>query len=147
MCDLSRAAKSGLQAAAWLNQAGEVWEAICLDEAVEIDADQYDHLEEGEIECMRHEGLSYWMDEACIEVTNRGEWSAGSEPEVDQVVVLFSTGGPATRVVIDLDRKIAWVEVQDWATPWDDIDEHYGSRLTRDCVSMLLEYADFCVSP
>jgi hypothetical protein len=44
-------------------------------------------------------------------------------PDVDngQFVILLSTGGPASRIQGELSNgepRRAWLEVQDWGTPW-----------------------------
>jgi hypothetical protein len=52
-----------------------------------------------------------------------GVWQA------DRVEVLLATGGPAVRVMAELDEhgepSRAWLEVQDWGKPWT---HHYGGE-------------------
>lgn len=58
-------------------------------------------------------------DPLSVEVS--GTWAWGDVPESDTFVVLLSTGGPACRIVAKHDTKVitdAWMEVQDWFTPW-----------------------------
>lgn len=57
-----------------------------------------------------------------LSVEYRSGWyslSAGDEArEPEEVRVLLSTGGPASRIVASLDRSRVSVEGQDWFTPW-----------------------------
>lgn len=49
-----------------------------------------------------------------------GEWTA------DRFELLLTTGGPAVRIMGELDENEptrAWLEVQDWGTPWTDYHE------------------------
>lgn len=59
-------------------------------------------------------------DPLCVEV--RSDWaSPGEELTPGEFQILLCTGGPAVRIVGELDRGEpcrAWLEYQDWGTPW-----------------------------
>jgi hypothetical protein len=60
------------------------------------------------------------QDALCVEV--RSLWvPVGYTMTVDQFAILISTGGPAVRIRGDLVDGVpcrAWLETQDWVTPW-----------------------------
>jgi hypothetical protein len=62
-----------------------------------------------------------------------GSCSVGERPEVDGFTILLSSGGPATRIVGELDAnnepKRAWIEAQDWFQPWT---EYHGDGCEHD---------------
>jgi len=64
------------------------------------------------------------IEEGPLSVQVRSDWhSPGAEPEPpDEYEILLSTGGPALRIVGDLDEHgqptRARLEMQDWFTPW-----------------------------
>lgn len=60
-------------------------------------------------------------DPLSIEV--RSGWTTLDAPlKAEEFNILLSTGGPAVRIVGELDEYMqpvrAWLEVQDWGTPW-----------------------------
>lgn len=60
-----------------------------------------------------------------LEVTVRTGWHApGSDADAEEYCILLSTGGPASRIIGELDQfgqpETARLEVQDWGTPWTD---------------------------
>ena len=61
-------------------------------------------------------------DALSIELT--GTWSLGSDPSADAYIILLSTGGPAVRIVGELDTygepRSARLEAQDWFLPWTE---------------------------
>lgn len=82
-----------------------------LEAAVMIDGEEVD--EETARERIQEDPLS-------LEV--RSSWTAlGEELTADEFCILLTTGGPAVRIVGDLDRgepSRARLEVQDWGKPW-----------------------------
>lgn len=62
-------------------------------------------------------------DPLSIELT--GTWPLGGTPVADRALILLGTGGPATRIVCELDELMqphrAWIQAQDWGTPWTDV--------------------------
>lgn len=72
-----------------------------------------------------------------LEVSVRSGWSSSAESLVaEDFMILLCTGGPAVRIRGELDNGEpyrAWIEYQDWGTPWTqyfDADQ-----------SVLLDYA------
>ena len=58
-----------------------------------------------------------------LEVQVRSDWTnPGEEMTPSEFMVLLCTGGPAVRIVGELDQYgepcRAWLEYQDWGTPW-----------------------------
>jgi hypothetical protein len=72
-----------------------------------------------------------------LDVQVRSGWqSIGDKLTADEFMILLCTGGPAVRIRGELDRGTpsrAWLEYQDWGTPWT---QYYGARQ-----SVLVEYA------
>jgi hypothetical protein len=63
------------------------------------------------------------IQESPLSVEIRSGWYApGGEAEPEEFCVLLSTGGPALRIRGELDEhrqpRRAWLEHQDWGTPW-----------------------------
>ena len=64
------------------------------------------------------------IQEDALSVAVRADWHAvGDVPDTanGQFVILLSTGGPASRIRGELSNgepHRAWLEVQDWGTPW-----------------------------
>jgi hypothetical protein len=61
--------------------------------------------------------------ESPLSVQVRSGWHNAGEPgEAEDFEILLSTGGPALRIVGELDEHKqphrAWLEYQDWSTPW-----------------------------
>jgi len=81
-------------------------------------------LEEAAGECTSREEAEQRIQEDCLSVEVRADWHAvGDTPDVanGQFVLLLSTGGPASRIRGELSNgepHRAWLEVQDWGTPW-----------------------------
>lgn len=67
-----------------------------------------------------------------------GEWTA------DRFEILLTTGGPAVRIMGELDANgeldRAWLEVQDWGTPWTLYHEHgIGEAIESYCQNFRFE--------
>jgi len=65
------------------------------------------------------------IEESPLSVRIRSGWySPGETPEPEEAEILLSTGGPALRIMIELDEHKqphrAWLEVQDWFVPWTE---------------------------
>lgn len=63
------------------------------------------------------------IQEAPLSVQVRSDWTDPGQPmEAAEFEILLSTGGPALRIVGELDEHRepcrAWMEHQDWGTPW-----------------------------
>lgn len=65
------------------------------------------------------------IEEDALSVEVRSDWhTPGGEAEDDEYRILLSTGGPATRIIGELDQHnepaTARLEVQDWWKPWTE---------------------------
>lgn len=74
-----------------------------------------------------------------LSVQVRGGWhNPGGEDSPEEFEILLCTGGPAVRIVGDLDEHMQpsrpRLQYQDWGTPWT---EYFGENLDRD---VLLTY-------
>ena len=69
------------------------------------------------------------ISESVLEVQVRGDWhTPGEHPRQEaEFEILLTTGGPACRIVGELDHpgepRWAWLEHQDWGTPWTPLAE------------------------
>lgn len=72
--------------------------------------------------CEDHDAAYDRIQEDPLEITVRSDWTApGQTLEANEFCILLCTGGPAVRIVGELDRGQpvrAWIEYQDWGTPW-----------------------------
>ena len=61
-------------------------------------------------------------EQSALSVELTGTWSLGDTPKADGFIILLTTGGPALRIRGELDGDMepdrAWLEFQDWGTPW-----------------------------
>lgn len=76
------------------------------------------------------------IQESPLSVQVRGGWhDPGADDDgPEEYCVLLSTGGPALRIIGDLDgvgyAETATMQCQDWCTPWRDVDtSEYGAAL------------------
>jgi hypothetical protein len=74
-----------------------------------------------------HNVVAEWIEdamrEAALGVEVRSGWhTPGEDVGPEEFQVLLSTGGPALRMMGDLDQlgepSRCWLEIQDWGTPW-----------------------------
>lgn len=84
-------------------------------------AEELAELEEDAGECSdQDDALQRILDDA-LDVTIRGERRDG-QWTADEFQILLTTGGPAVRIVGELDHNgeptRAWLEVQDWGKSW-----------------------------
>lgn len=91
------------------------WDEENGDELQELKADAGDCEDREDAERRIHE------DALSIEVRT-GWYSIGERPDSFEFNILLTTGGPAVRIRGELDDSReparAWLEVQDWGTPW-----------------------------
>jgi hypothetical protein len=123
--------------------------------ALEMDWDRYDELKDmdqadmtddekaelaelkesaGEFE--NAEDVRERIEEEPLSVEVRTGWhTPGEDAKPDEFAILLSTGGPALRIVGDLDDYMhpdkCRLEYQDWGTPWT---EYFGDNLDRDAL-------------
>lgn len=94
------------------------------DELNEDDTAELAELEVAAGDCTDQEGAQQRIYEDPLEVQTRGDWhTPGGEAGPDtEFFILLCTGGPAVRIVGELDEhggpEKAWLEYQDWGTPW-----------------------------
>ena len=101
-----------------------------LEDLREMDREEMtrDEIEElGNLEaladgCEDYDAAYDRIQEDPLEITVRSDWTAPGKPlEASEFCILLCTGGPAVRIVGELDHGSpvrAWIEYQDWGTPW-----------------------------
>ena len=114
-----------------------------LDDWDEANADELKELEEtanccGQV-CKDREDAEQFIQEDPLSVEVRSDWTTpGDEMTAGEFQILLCTGGPAVRIMGELDEHgephRAWLEVQDWGKPWT---EYYETGLG----DILLTYA------
>ena len=62
------------------------------------------------------------------------DWNRDAWPDPEEFEILLCTGGPAVRIIGDLPPNRAWIQYQDWLTPWTNY------PLTSEEESAVLEY-------
>ena len=79
-------------------------------------------LFEAASDCTSQDEALERITENALEVSVRGGWhNPGEVSESEEFYILLCTGGPAVRIRGELDRmspRRAWIEYQDWGTPW-----------------------------
>ena len=85
--------------------------------------DELVELESAAGECAEREDAYQRIQDDALSVEIRSSWqSVGETLKATEFCILLSTGGPASRIVGELDEHgepdRAWLEVQDWGTPW-----------------------------
>jgi len=79
-------------------------------------------LEAAAGDCADEEEARQRIQEDPFSVEVRSDWTNPGEPlEPSEFMILLCTGGPAVRIVGELNRGEpcrAWLEYQDWGTPW-----------------------------
>jgi hypothetical protein len=95
-----------------LMKIGESAYAALVDMVEALDTEDEEEREEAD-QAIREDPLS-------IELT--GKWSIGEAPRATGFEILLAWGGPAVRIVGELDEHCepdaATLEVQDWFKPW-----------------------------
>jgi len=95
-----------------------------LDEPDEDEARELAELEEAAGDCANEDEARERIQEDPLSVQVRSGWYAPGETDnkPEEFELLLSTGGPAVRILGELDEygepSRAWLEVQDWGTPW-----------------------------
>lgn len=88
-------------------------------------------------ECESREDAERRISEDPLSLEVRSGWTSLGEPlQAEEFNILLSTGGPAVRIVGELNQHgepyRAWLEVQDWFKPWT---QYFGASQ-----SVLLTY-------
>jgi hypothetical protein len=107
--------------------------AAALDEWLQENGDEMDELSTEAGDCEDEDDARQRISEDPLEVTVRSGWvSMGEEMEADEFQILLCTGGPAVRIMGELDHHgtpcRAWMEYQDWGTPWT---QYFGAEHAR----------------
>ena len=93
-------------------------------------------LEQAAGDCESEEDARQRISEDPLSIELSGTWSIGEDPTADRALILLGTGGPAVRIVCGLDDgepTRAWVQAQDWGTPWTDYVGGDGETLLTYC--------------
>lgn len=96
-------------------------------------------LEQAAGDCENQEDAQQRIYDDPLSVQVRSGWySPGQTPEAEEFEILLCTGGPAVRIVGELDQynqpNRAYMQYQDWGTPWTD---YFEEGVADTC----LEYA------
>lgn len=102
------------------------------------EADELADLEEAAGEYASQEEALQAMLENPLDISFRSGWTSSPEDMTpEEFQILLCTGGPAVRIIGELDFHgqpyRAWIEFQDWGTPW---------TMLFDGQSEALEYAE-----
>lgn len=87
------------------------------------DAEELKELEGQADDCESEEQARERIEEDPLSIEVRSDWvTVGEEMTAGEFNILLSTGGPASRIMGELDDnrepRRAWLEVQDWFKPW-----------------------------
>ena len=93
------------------------------DDMSEDDGAELAELESIEGEYSSQEDAIQAIQDDPLSVEVRSDWQSLGEPLVaSEFCILLCTGGPAVRILGELDENKeparAWIEYQDWGTPW-----------------------------
>lgn len=85
--------------------------------------DELRDLRDAAGDCTSDDDARERIQEDPLSVEIRADWySPGETPDASEFMILLCTGGPAVRIVGELDQykqpSRAWMEYQDWFTPW-----------------------------
>lgn len=98
-----------------------------------INAEELAELEAAAGDCESREDAEQRIQEDPLSIELSGTWMLGETPTADRAYILLGTGGPAMRIVCELDEHMepdrAWIEAQDWGTPWT---EYHGDAISQD---------------
>lgn len=91
----------------------------------EDDAEELAELIAAAGDCEDQDDAQRRVSEDALSVEVRSGWhSLGESLEVAEFCILLCTGGPAVRILGELDHNgepcRAWIEYQDWGTPWTE---------------------------
>ena len=123
-------------------RAGDVDAYHALDEAraalsnwEEDNSEELEELTAAAGECADEDEARDRITEDPLEVQVRSDWTnPGDELTPGEFMILLCTGGPAVRIVGELDQHgepcRAWMEYQDWGTPWT---QYWGATSSTLC--------------
>lgn len=101
------------------------------------ESEELSELESDAGDCEDRDDAERRIEEDALSVQVRSDWcDTGEDMTAAEFNILLATGGPAVRIIGELDRGEpvrAWLEVQDWGTPWT---QYFGASQET-----LLDYA------
>lgn len=95
-----------------------------IDELDEEELAELKELEQTANGCESEDEARERIDQDALDVAVRTDWYSPGATDVtpEQFYILLCTGGPAVRIMGELDEFgqpiEAWLEYQDWGTPW-----------------------------
>ena len=96
--------------------------AEALEDLTDEEREELAELEDAAGDCTDEDEARDNIQEDPLEVQVRSDWTnPGETLEAGEFMILLCTGGPAVRIVGELNRGEpcrAWLEYQDWGTPW-----------------------------
>ena len=100
------------------------------------DAEELAELEAAAGDCTDEEEARDRIMEDPLEIQVRSDWTnPGKKLAPGEFMILLCTGGPAVRIVGELDQYSepcrAWLEYQDWGTPWTQYFKADSATLCR----------------
>lgn len=103
---------------------------VALASWLEVDGEELAALRSLAGECNDEEQARERIQEDALSVEVRSGWaSIGETLTPEQFCILLVTGGPAVRIRGEFDGhqepQRAWLEVQDWGTPWT---QYFGAK-------------------
>jgi post-segregation antitoxin (ccd killing protein) len=105
-----------------------------MNEWKEENAEELAELEDAAGDCEDEDDARQRISEDPLSVEVRSDWTTpGEELEAAEFCILLCTGGPAVRIVGELNRGEpcrAWLEYQDWGTPWT---QYFGASSDTLC--------------
>jgi hypothetical protein len=102
-------------------------------------------LEKDAGDCKDADEARQRIEEDALEVQVRADWHNVGEVHAtpSEFYILLCTGGPAVRIMGELDNHLqpcrAWLEYQDWGTPWT---QYFGDNMDSDALDALLAYCN-----
>lgn len=118
----------------------ETWAELCeaniaLSDWREANSEELAQLESNAGDCEDEDEARQRIQEDALSVEVRSDWTAPGETlEPSEFCILLCTGGPAVRILGELDNgspSRAWLEYQDWGTPWTQLFDVDASTLIR----------------
>lgn len=100
-------------------------------------AEELAQLVEDAGDCTSREEAEERIQEDPLETQVRSDWHSPGETDIkpSEFYILLCTGGPAVRIMGELDQygqpDRAWLEYQDWGTPWTQYFDADGATLVQ----------------
>ena len=100
----------------------------------EDDLSELQELSEQAADCESEDEALERLQENPLDIQFRSDWQPyASDFTPSEFSILLCTGGPAVRILGELDDNgypyRAWVEYQDWGIPWTDLGRYQSTAL------------------